>query len=214
MVIADFVRDAESGIWEQWYQGGVSVALPRSARLSAQYHASNEVYARQSFDTSGLQATATAQLKRQFRLQGQLSRQRAIYYAADPFAGTSTSGTLAAVYEPSEQWLIELRGTYSGFSRRSDGHRLYDCPIYRARTTFQLNRYLFFRGIAEYNSYRKQLVTDLLASFTYVPGTVFHVGYGSLYEKVAWRDDRLVPGRDLLETRRGFFVKASYLWRK
>ena len=116
-------------------------------------------------------------------------------------------------YQPSEQWLFDLRGTYSGFSQASDGRRLYDYAIYRAKTTYQWNRYLFFRGIGEYNSYRRQLLTDFLASFTYIPGTVFHVGYGSLYEKVQWQDDRFVPGRDLLETRRGFFVKASYLWR-
>lgn len=214
MVIADFVRDAESGIWEKWYQGGVSVALPRSARLSAQYHVSNEVYARQSFDTSGLQATATGQLRNEIRLQGSFSNQRAIYYSAVPFGGTSTSATLAAFYEPSEQWMLELRGTYSGFSRQSDGRRLFDYGIYRARTTYQVNRYLFFRGIAEYNSYRRQLVTDVLASFTYIPGTVFHVGYGSLYEEAAERGEAFAAGRGLIETRRGFFVKASYLWRR
>ena len=103
----------------------------------------------------------------------------------------------------------DLLGLLAGERRR----RLYDYAIYRAKTTYQWNRYLFFRGIAEYNSYRRQLVTDVLASFTYVPGTVFHVGYGSLFEKVRWQEDRFVPQRDLLETRRGFFLKVSYLWR-
>jgi hypothetical protein len=90
---------------------------------------------------------------------------------------------------------------------------VYDCGIYRAKATYQWNRYLFFRGIGEYNTYRRQLLTDFLASFTYIPGTVFHVGYGSFYEKLQWQTDRYVPGRDLLETRRGFFLKLSYLWR-
>jgi hypothetical protein len=118
MFITDWVRDAESGLWEEWNEGALTLVMSRATRLQARYHWSSEVF-----------------------------------------------------------------------------------------------RYLFLRGIAEYNSFRKQLVTDLLASFTYIPGTVFHVGYGSLYEKVEWRDDGFVPGRDLLETRRGVFVKASYLWR-
>jgi len=42
---------------------------------------------------------------------------------------------------------------------------------------------------------------------------VFYVGYGSLYERVQWQDDRFAPGQDPLETQRGFFLKLSYLWR-
>lgn len=117
------------------------------------------------------------------------------------------------IYQPAEQWLVDLRATYAGFSRASDGTRQYDYGVFRGRTSFQLNRYLFFRGIAEYNTFRRQLITDLLASFTYIPGTVLHAGYGSFYEKVRWQEDTFVPGRRLLETKRGFFFKASYLWR-
>ena len=59
-----------------------------------------------------------------------------------------------------------------------------------------------------------QMVSALVGGKNvYIPGTVVHIGYGSLYEKVQWRDDRYVPGRDLRETQRGFFLKASYLWR-
>ena len=140
-----------------------------------------------------MRASASAQVTKRLQLQGTFSDQRAIFYSASPFAGHSTSATLALVYQPSERWLVDLRGTYSGFSRASDGRRLYDYAIYRTKTTYQWNRYLFFRGIAEYNSYRRQLVTDLLASFTYIPGTVFHAGYGSLFEKVRWQEDRFVP---------------------
>jgi hypothetical protein len=212
-VIADYVRDDESGLWEQWYQGGVSLILPRASRITAQYHWSNEVYEMRDFDTSGVQVQLGSQLTKTFRAQGSFGHQNAIYYSANPFPGISTTATLAVLYQPSEQWLIDLRGTYQGFSQASDGRRLYDYGIYRGKLTYQWNRYLFFRGIAEYNTYRRQLLTDLLASFTYIPGTVFHVGYGSLYEKLEWQGDRYVPGQDFLETRRGFFLKASYLWR-
>ena len=53
----------------------------------------------------------------------------------------------------------------------------------------------------------------MLPSFLYIPGTVIHFGYGSLYEKIAWRDGRYVPADHFLESSRGLFFKASYLWR-
>ena len=56
-------------------------------------------------------------------------------------------------------------------------------------------------------------MTDLLASFTYIPGTVIHLGYGSLYEKIRWEEGRYDPSDRFLETQRGLFFKASYLWR-
>lgn len=212
-VIADYVRDAESGLWETWHEGGLSLVLSRAGRVTAKYHRSSEVFEGQKFDTSGVQTSVGAQLTKELKVQATLSHQRAIYYTGDPFPGNSTTASLVLLYQPSDQWLIDLRGSYSGFSRGSNGDRLYDYAIYRAKATYQQSRYLFFRGIVEYNSYRSQLLTDALASFTYIPGTVFHVGYGSLYEKVRWQDDRFVPSRDLLETRRGVFLKASYLWR-
>ena len=213
LFITDYVRDAESGLWEKWNEGALTLVMSRATRLQARYHWSSEVFARREFTTSGLRCAMSTQLTKELRVQASGAYQDAIYYSADPFPGKLTSAALTLIFQPSQQWLVDLRGTYAGFSRASDGARLYDYAIWRGKTTYQLNRYLFLRGIAEYNSFRKQLVTDFLASFTYIPGTVFHVGYGSLYEKVEWRGDGFVPGRHLLETRRGFFIKASYLWR-
>jgi hypothetical protein len=64
------------------------------------------------------------------------------------------------------------------------------------------------RAIAEHNDFRRRLLTDFLASFTYIPGTVLHFGYGSLFEK-----NVLAADDGFTETRRGLFAKASYLWR-
>lgn len=90
---------------------------------------------------------------------------------------------------------------------------IFERKISRLKNTFQVNKYLFFRAIVEYNSFRKQLMTDFPASFTDIPGTVIHIGYGSLYEKIRWEEGDYRPSDNFLETRRGFFFKASYLWR-
>ncbi len=103
--------------------------------------------------------------------------------------------------------------TYSNFTRELDKERVYDYAITRGRLTYQFNKYLFFRGILEYNSFRKDLLTDFLASFLYIPGTVVHFGYGSLYERIAWREGRYIPADRFRESQRGLFFKASYLWR-
>ena len=56
-------------------------------------------------------------------------------------------------------------------------------------------------------------MTDFLASFTYIPETVAHLGYGSLYEKIQWIKEECRPADNYLDSQRGFFFKASYLWR-
>jgi hypothetical protein len=51
------------------------------------------------------------------------------------------------------------------------------------------------------------------ASFTYVPGTVIHLGHASLYQKSDWHIDRYVDSDEFHEIKRWFFFKMSYLWR-
>jgi hypothetical protein len=57
-------------------------------------------------------------------------------------------------------------------------------------------------------------LTDLLAMYELVPGTVFYAGYGSLFEKPSVQAG--MPnlfGHGYLTTTQGVFFKASYLRR-
>ena len=138
---------------------------------------------------------------------------KAIYYSADPYQGTSEIMTASATAQPTDN--LQAVASYVRVDFRGDENAANDYVygIYRGKLTYQLSRYLFFRGIVEYNDFRDDLLTDFLASFTYIPGTVFHVGYGSLFDKTRWDIDRYVPGNDFLQIRRQLFVKGSYLWR-
>ena len=97
---------------------------------------------------------------------------------------------------------------------------VYAVNIVNARTTYQFDKHFLVRFLAQYDSSRDRVLTDFLASYEFVPGTVFHVGYGSLYEK-GFGSVEPVPGgampidaRDrFLMTNRGLFIKASYLRR-
>ena len=176
----------------------------------------NEVFAGKRFDTSSIG----------FRVEGQLTKHLYVYafyryggnifYDPDnPFPGKSNQVSLTLQYQPVEKFTTSLDLTYSDFYRKSDSQKEYDYTILRSKTTFQLNKYLFFRGIAEYNFFREELFLDFLASFTYIPGTVVHIGYGSVLEKVRWDNNlrEYVSAQQFEQTHRAFFFKVSYLWR-
>ncbi len=154
-----------------------------------------------------------SQITRDLFFQVTAGQGDAIFYSAEPYQGESQKFNATIRYQPSDKVETRLDYTYSNFTRKSDKQRIYDYAITRGRLTYQLNKYLFVRGIVEYNSFRKDLLTDFLASFLYIPGTVVHFGYGSLYERITWREGRYIPAERFLESRRGLFFKASYLWR-
>jgi hypothetical protein len=76
------------------------------------------------------------------------------------------------------------------------------------------------RLLARYDSSQDRVLADFLASYEFVPGTVFHAGYGALYEK-GFGSGEPQPGvvnpvdsrNRYLMINRGLFLKASYLRR-
>lgn len=90
---------------------------------------------------------------------------------------------------------------------------VYNYRLYTGRSTYQLNKYLFVRAIVEYNEYRERLLTDFLISFAYIPGTVLHLGYGSIFEEKDGSRYSNDPFERFRESNRGIFFKASYNWR-
>jgi len=136
-----------------------------------------------------------------------------IRYVESPYQSRGSEATFSVTCLPSENLNFGLALAYSDFFRSTDGTKEYDYTIIRSQNTFQANKYLFFRAIIEYNSFYKQMMTDLLASFTYIPGSVMHIGYGLLYKKLAWREEQYEPSDRFLETKWDFFFKVSHLWR-
>lgn len=213
-VLVEPARDHFSRRWEAFNFAGLDLLLPRATSISARYESASEIYAGEKFDTSGVQVQARSQVTKQFRLEGRYRNGKGIFYAADPYQGLKEDASAAVTWQASENWESSLSLTYSDFRRPADAVRVYDYAIIRCRNTYQVNRYLFFRGIAEHNSFRKRWILDLLASFTYIPGTVVHLGYGSLFEKLRWENGGYVPADSYVEMERGLFFKASYLWRR
>ena len=206
-------KDRPSGLWETYNRGTVTLMFMNAltARFNGVY--STEVFAGRRFKTSGGSTTVSGLLTKWLSISLLYRQGKAIFFSANPYQGHNSTLSATAAVQPSEQLRADLSFTYVKFFRDSDGLKIYEYPISRAKLTYQFNKYFFFRGIAEYNNYRKQLLTDLLASFTYIPGTVVYLGYGSIYKKTRWETNAYVDDPNFLELQRGIFFKMSYLWR-
>ncbi len=201
------IRDRFSGRYETENWGQVRFIFPRSASVTVGYGYSTEVFLGEKFQTSGLRVLGSGQFTKQVFASFQYRNARKIRYVGNPYQGSGNDVSAALRCQPTEKIETQLNLTFSDFS--AGGVKEFDYTIVRSRNTYQVNRHLFFRAILEYNNFRDRLTTDLLVSFTYIPGTVVHFGYGSLYERLEWREGAYRPGRSLAETARGFFFKAS-----
>ena len=97
--------------------------------------------------------------------------------------------------------------------RQGDGTKVYDYTILRNSSPTGEPVPLFPGSARVQRLTGQKLLSDLLVSFTYIPGTVIQLGYGSLYEKCRWEETGYRPDDRFLEMKRGLFFKASYLWR-
>ncbi len=185
----------------------------KNSYLSLFYRMSDEVFMGEKFKTGGFLMGFSSQISKYLYLQLSYRNTNAIRYIENPYQGEEERLSASVLFQPSNNFRSAFTYTYSEFYRTSTDEKIFDYTILRSKNTWQLNRYLFLRAIGEYNVYYKQLLTDFLASFTYIPGTVVHVGYGSLFDRIRWENERFVESDRFLETKRGFFFKISYLWR-
>jgi len=207
------VRDHESGLNEALGRFGVDLLLPGNTGLTLEAWKASEIFLGRRFDISQYRLIANSWLSKKLYLYLGWRRGNQVRYAQDPFQGYGNTAAGILRYLPTDKLQWEVRLTYADLFARADSSKVYEYTILRNKLTYQLNKYLFFRGVLEYNDYRRKLLGDLLVSFTYIPGTVIQLGYGSLYEKVRWDENDYRPADRFLEVKRGLFFKASYLWR-
>ena len=210
------LKDKPSGLFETYNHLVLRLNMARQSQLRFDAILGNEVFARQRFSLGGWRVRGSTQLLKQLYLEGGYRRSDRVFYdETAPFQGYGNTADLYLLFQPFDKLSASLGLSYYDIFRSGDGEKVYDYTIWRGHTTFQVNRHLFFRAILEYNNYWKKINADLLASFTYIPGTVIYAGYGSAYEKIKWshEDREYFPGSDYLQTKRSFFFKASYLWR-
>ena len=118
--------------------------------------------------------------------------------------------------QPNQHLSQDLEFSRNRFWRPGTGADVYAVNIVNSRTTYQFDKHFLLRILARYDNSQDRVLADFLASYEFVPGTVFHVGYGALHQQRADAHGFLVPveeGERYLTVNRGLFLKASYLKR-
>jgi len=181
--------------------------------LICKYIYMQEYWEAQTFKLNQVSVKGALRFNKWLKIGGEYSYGDRIYYEGNPpLKGQGNVGTLYLDLQPSEKFNQYFSFTHSDLSYQNQ--EIYDVDILYSKTTYQFNKYFFLRAVVQYNSFLERLMTDLLASFTLIPGTVLHMGYGGLYENRNWINNQWIYREgDMLNTKRSFFAKVSYLWR-
>ena len=184
---------------------GIRLNFTRQGFLRLDLGRGRETFGGRRFAIGRNHIDGNAQILRWLNVGGSFDQGAGIFYdPADPFAGTNTRRNIRVGLQPHAQLSHSIDYTYVRFDRDT-GEQVFDVHILNLRNTYQFNPQFLIRGIAQYDSSRRRVLGDFLASYELAPGTVVHAGYGTLLES---------PDRRPYEaTARAFFFKASYLAR-
>ena len=158
---------------------------------------------------------AQMQAFRWLEVNGGINQGPAIYYDdVAPFQGQEGTQWFGMTLQPNQHLTQSVDYNYINFDRADTGADVFSLHIVNARTTYQFDKHFLLRFLAQYDSSAERVLTDFLASYELVPGTVFHAGYGSLYEKRPSGVDPFMEAPTKYQAvNRGLFFKASYLRR-
>jgi hypothetical protein len=167
------------------------------------------------FDRGAFRTWGNVQIYRWLKLDARYESGLATFYdTVNPYQGQRQRVNGGIVFQPNGRFAQSISFDRVNFDHRDTGERAYSVKIINTKTTYQFTRELFLRGIAQYDSSRSRVLTDLLLSYELNPGSVFYLGYGSLIEQRGYRDDTWYLGEGRFrESQRGFFAKVSYLVR-
>ena len=200
-------RDQVQNGNEAFVMTGLRFHFTRQGFFDIDYGHGHEPWVNQRFKTDRVNSFGNVQLFRWLNLSGNFHKGYATYYdPVNPFQGKNLSGSFGVTLQPNQH--VNLKTDYNGvqFHRASNGEHVFSVHIVNVQGTYQFDRHFRVRAIEQFDSSQRRLLTDLLALYELVPGTVFYAGYGSLYERP--------PGEaTYLTTSRGIFFKASYLHR-
>jgi hypothetical protein len=183
--------------------------------LKVEFRREKEAWLGQLFNQDYFFTSGRVQFFKWLYMQASYRYGDQVYYdPQEPYLSTGNTLTLGFILQPGVRLNLDFQFLHSALYRESDRQKLYSVDILNLLATYQFNKYFFLRAAVRYDNYQEKLLTDFLASFTLIPGTVIHLGYGSLYEKKAWENNQWVPGQDsFLNMKNGLFFKVSYLWR-
>lgn len=208
-------RDQVQNGNEDYALVGAKLNFTRQGYLRIDQGWGREPWANRRFRSGRRRITGNAQILRWLYVDGEVNRGWATYYnPQNPFQGRSASDRLTLTFQPNSKVNENLTYNTVRFNRASTGERVFTVHVAYLKSTYQFNRYFFLRAIGQFDSSQHRFLTDLLASYELIPGTVVQAGYGSQIEKRSLSDGVLIPGAGpYLTVNRGLFFKVSYLHR-
>lgn len=140
-----------------------------------------------------------------------------IYYDNENhFMGDYISWFTELNLQPTDNFNQYFSYTYETLKNPVTEESQYNVHIIQSKTTYQFDKHFFIRALIQYDSFREVVLTDLLASFTLIPGTVLHLGYGSLHENLEWNNNKWLVDTNYgkyYQRSQSLFFKVSYLFR-
>ncbi|MHB9027494.1 MAG: carbohydrate binding family 9 domain-containing protein [Candidatus Latescibacterota bacterium] len=209
------MKDAVSG--KQDYEANITLQadFTRQGFALVRHSIGRESWTGKYFHPESTEFSGSIQALNQVFLHSYFNTGRWIYYDSTlPFLGDGTSYGGGLTLQPNDKFRQSVDYNYSALRNPADGVRTYAVHVVNTRSTYQFNRYFFLRASLQYDSWKDTLLQDYLASFTLIPGTVIHLGYGSLSERQELREGQWKRGYgNLHPVRESLFFKTSYLHR-
>ena len=207
--------DHAAKLWETLNIFGIELGLPRQSEITVSAWLANEIFAGQRFSRNAVRLEAGSQPFNWLGLGLDWRYGQAIYYNYDePLGGYEQQLRASIRLQPIAKLSTQLNVSFGNFHPKASAETLYSVTIWRNSTVWQFNKYLFFRAISEYNAYVHKLREDLLLSFTWIPGTVIYLGYGSQFDKQEWNGMDYIAGNEFNQSQGTWFFKASFRWQR
>lgn len=209
-----YIHDLVTGEDDYFYMGCLRVFLTKQAQARIDFRGFREYWNGIQLNGNAVRFQGQIQWTNWLRNSGFLKIGDASYYDdVNPVIGDQIYLDIDATIQPNDKFTQYFDYRYQQMTSKIDDSELYNVSIFQSESTYQFNEHLFFRGLIQYDSYRKIVLTDLLLSYQLNPQTVFHLGYGSLHEKLSWRDEQWMNPDELAEyyqTSQSIFLKGSY----
>jgi uncharacterized protein DUF5916/cellulose/xylan binding protein with CBM9 domain len=195
--------------------GGVRFNTLRQGFFRLDVMRGEDAWVGQTFPTSQVRVFAEAQLLRWLYFNSRAQWGRGVFYdPVNPYSGNERSYFAELGLQPTPRFNQSVTYDRVEFDRHSTGERVYTVNVLNTRTTFQIDRRLSARLLVQWDSSASVILTDFLASWELLPGTVAYAGYGSLIERQEWDGLDVQRQTGAYQTsQRGFFFKASYVHR-
>ena len=202
-------EDRNQGGTEVFYLPALRFNFTRAGYMRVDYGTGHETYAGRKFEIGRVMIDGSVQILRWLSIGGGTQAGPAIFYDEEaPYQGDRRSANLRIGLQPNARLYSNTSYSFVTFTNRATGLNAYQVHILNLRNTYQFTPRFFIRAVAQFDSSRKRVLGDFLASYELSPGTVVHAGYGSLFGK-AFEEVEL---EQYTATARALFFKASYLF--